>query len=133
MRDWTLGPGDDGDRSVDLTGGAPRSPAADAPDGSGVASDGGCGSVPESYGTVSNCGTNEDGQTEANGTRDGRSTPEGRTESGHENWTARKDESSLFVHAVQFDEKGDIKGGAISLYKVTDGQWEYIETVGGGS
>ncbi len=33
---------------------------------------------------------------------------------------------------VQFDEKGDIKGGAISLYKVTDGQWEYIETVGGG-
>jgi len=34
---------------------------------------------------------------------------------------------------VQFDEKGDIKGGGISLYKVTNGEWEYIETVGGGS
>jgi len=34
---------------------------------------------------------------------------------------------------VQFDEKGDIKGGGISLYKVTNGKWEYIETVGGGS
>ena len=32
---------------------------------------------------------------------------------------------------VRFDEKGDIKGGSISLYKVTNGQWEYIETVGG--
>ncbi|UCD68277.1 MAG: branched-chain amino acid ABC transporter substrate-binding protein [Betaproteobacteria bacterium] len=34
---------------------------------------------------------------------------------------------------VRFDEKGDIKGGSISLYKVADGEWEYIETVGGGS
>ncbi len=34
---------------------------------------------------------------------------------------------------VQFDEKGDIRGGSISLYKVSNGQWEYIETVGGGS
>jgi branched-chain amino acid transport system substrate-binding protein len=34
---------------------------------------------------------------------------------------------------VQFDEKGDIKGGGISLYKVKNGEWEYIETVGGGS
>ena len=34
---------------------------------------------------------------------------------------------------VQFDEKGDIKGGGISLYKVSNGQWEYIETVGGGN
>lgn len=34
---------------------------------------------------------------------------------------------------VQFDEKGDIKGGGISLYRVADGKWKYIETVGGGS
>jgi branched-chain amino acid transport system substrate-binding protein len=34
---------------------------------------------------------------------------------------------------VRFDEKGDIRGGSISLYKVANGQWEYIETVGGGS
>jgi len=34
---------------------------------------------------------------------------------------------------VRFDEKGDIKGGSISLYKVSNGQWEYIETVGGGA
>ncbi len=107
--DWTIG-GDNGDQGVDLTGGAPASPAADAPDGSGVASDGGCGSVPESYGTVSNCGTNDEGQTEATGTRDGRSTPEGRTESGHENWVATKDENSQFVHAIQFDEKGQNTG-----------------------
>jgi branched-chain amino acid transport system substrate-binding protein len=34
---------------------------------------------------------------------------------------------------VRFDEKGDIRGGSISLYKVANGQWEYIEMVGGGS
>ena len=34
---------------------------------------------------------------------------------------------------VQFDDKGDIKGGSISLYKVHNGEWEYIETIGGGS
>jgi branched-chain amino acid transport system substrate-binding protein len=34
---------------------------------------------------------------------------------------------------VQFDEKGDIRGGGISLYRVKNGEWEYIETVGGGS
>ncbi|WP_301101905.1 ABC transporter substrate-binding protein [Propionivibrio sp.] len=32
---------------------------------------------------------------------------------------------------VQFDEKGDLKGGAISLYQVKDGKWEYRETIGG--
>jgi branched-chain amino acid transport system substrate-binding protein len=32
---------------------------------------------------------------------------------------------------VAFDEKGDIKGGSISLYQVKDGKWEYIETIGG--
>ena len=30
---------------------------------------------------------------------------------------------------VQFDEKGDLKGGAISLYQVKDGKWTYLETV----
>ncbi len=34
---------------------------------------------------------------------------------------------------VQFDDKGDIKGGLISLYQVVDGKWKYIETIGGGS
>lgn len=34
---------------------------------------------------------------------------------------------------VRFDEKGDIRGGSISLYQVKDGKWEYLETVGGGS
>jgi branched-chain amino acid transport system substrate-binding protein len=32
---------------------------------------------------------------------------------------------------IQFDEKGDLKGGAISLYQVKGGKWEYRETVGG--
>jgi branched-chain amino acid transport system substrate-binding protein len=32
---------------------------------------------------------------------------------------------------LAFDEKGDIKGGGISLYQVKDGKWEYIETIGG--
>ena len=32
---------------------------------------------------------------------------------------------------IQFDEKGDLKGGAISLYQVKDGKWAYRETVGG--
>jgi branched-chain amino acid transport system substrate-binding protein len=34
---------------------------------------------------------------------------------------------------VRFDEKGDIRGGSISLYQVKSGKWEYLETVGGGS
>ncbi|MFZ4538042.1 branched-chain amino acid ABC transporter substrate-binding protein [Propionivibrio sp.] len=32
---------------------------------------------------------------------------------------------------IQFDEKGDLKGGAISLYQIKDGKWEYRETIGG--
>jgi branched-chain amino acid transport system substrate-binding protein len=32
---------------------------------------------------------------------------------------------------IAFDEKGDIKGGGISLYQVKGGKWEYIETIGG--
>jgi branched-chain amino acid transport system substrate-binding protein len=34
---------------------------------------------------------------------------------------------------VRFDEKGDIKGGSISLYQAKGGKWAYLETVGGGS
>jgi branched-chain amino acid transport system substrate-binding protein len=33
---------------------------------------------------------------------------------------------------IQFDELGDLKGGAVSLYQVKDGKWEYLETLGGG-
>ena len=32
---------------------------------------------------------------------------------------------------ISFDEKGDIKGGGISLYQAKGGKWEYIETIGG--
>jgi branched-chain amino acid transport system substrate-binding protein len=32
---------------------------------------------------------------------------------------------------ITFDEKGDIKGGSISLYQVKNGKWEHIETIGG--
>ena len=32
---------------------------------------------------------------------------------------------------IAFDDKGDIKGGSISLYQVKSGKWEYIETIGG--
>jgi branched-chain amino acid transport system substrate-binding protein len=31
---------------------------------------------------------------------------------------------------IAFDEKGDIKGGSISLYEVKNGKWEHIETIG---
>ncbi|MEI7612475.1 MAG: branched-chain amino acid ABC transporter substrate-binding protein [Betaproteobacteria bacterium] len=32
---------------------------------------------------------------------------------------------------IMFDDKGDLKGGSISLYQVKDGKWEYRETIGG--
>jgi len=32
---------------------------------------------------------------------------------------------------VQFDDKGDLKGGSISMYEVKGGKWEYRETIGG--
>jgi len=32
---------------------------------------------------------------------------------------------------ISFDEKGDLKNGAISLYQVKAGKWEYLETMGG--
>lgn len=31
---------------------------------------------------------------------------------------------------IRFDESGDLKGGAISLYQVKDGKWVYRETLG---
>jgi branched-chain amino acid transport system substrate-binding protein len=31
---------------------------------------------------------------------------------------------------IQFDDKGDLKDGAISLYQVKGGKWEYLETLG---
>jgi branched-chain amino acid transport system substrate-binding protein len=33
---------------------------------------------------------------------------------------------------IEFDEKGDLKGGAISLYQYKAGQLSYVETLGGG-
>jgi branched-chain amino acid transport system substrate-binding protein len=32
---------------------------------------------------------------------------------------------------IAFDEKGDLKGGAITLYQVRDGKWQVVETMGG--
>lgn len=34
---------------------------------------------------------------------------------------------------IRFDEKGDNRGSSISLYKVANGRWAYIEAVGGGN
>jgi branched-chain amino acid transport system substrate-binding protein len=31
---------------------------------------------------------------------------------------------------IQFDEKGDLKGGAITLYQVQNGKWQPLETMG---
>ncbi|MDH3370435.1 MAG: branched-chain amino acid ABC transporter substrate-binding protein, partial [Gammaproteobacteria bacterium] len=33
---------------------------------------------------------------------------------------------------ISFDGKGDIRGGAITLYQVKGGKWEVLETVMGG-
>lgn len=32
---------------------------------------------------------------------------------------------------IAFDEKGDLKGGAITMYQVREGKWQVIETIGG--
>ena len=34
---------------------------------------------------------------------------------------------------IQFDEKGDLKGGAITLYQVQHGKWQPLETLGAAS
>jgi branched-chain amino acid transport system substrate-binding protein len=32
---------------------------------------------------------------------------------------------------IAFDEKGDIKGGAVTIYQVRQGQWHAVQTMGG--
>jgi branched-chain amino acid transport system substrate-binding protein len=32
---------------------------------------------------------------------------------------------------ITFDEKGDLKGGAVTLYQVQGGKWQPLETMGG--
>jgi len=32
---------------------------------------------------------------------------------------------------IAFDEKGDIKDGAVTVYQVKGGKWEVVSTVGG--
>jgi branched-chain amino acid transport system substrate-binding protein len=32
---------------------------------------------------------------------------------------------------IAFDEKGDIKGGAVTIYQVKQGQWQAVQTMGG--
>jgi len=34
---------------------------------------------------------------------------------------------------ISFDEKGDIKGGAVTLYQVQQGKWQPLQTIGGNS
>jgi branched-chain amino acid transport system substrate-binding protein len=34
---------------------------------------------------------------------------------------------------IAFDEKGDLKGGAVTLYQVRQGKWQVVETIGGGA
>ncbi|OWY40452.1 branched chain amino acid ABC transporter substrate-binding protein [Xenophilus sp. AP218F] len=34
---------------------------------------------------------------------------------------------------IAFDEKGDIKNGAVTVYQVKNGKWEVVSTVGGGA
>ncbi len=35
------------------------------------------------------------------------------------------------IGPIAFDERGDLKDGPVTLYKVKDGRWEPVETVGG--
>jgi branched-chain amino acid transport system substrate-binding protein len=34
---------------------------------------------------------------------------------------------------IQFDEKGDLKGGAVTVYQVQQGKWQPLETLGASS
>ncbi len=34
---------------------------------------------------------------------------------------------------ISFDEKGDLKGGAVTLYQVQQGKWKALQTLGGGT
>ena len=35
--------------------------------------------------------------------------------------------------SISFDEKGDLRGGAITLYQVRQGKWQALQTLGGGA
>jgi len=34
---------------------------------------------------------------------------------------------------IAFDDKGDLKGGAVTIYQVHQGKWQVVETIGGGA
>ncbi|MEO5702619.1 MAG: branched-chain amino acid ABC transporter substrate-binding protein [Gammaproteobacteria bacterium] len=42
----------------------------------------------------------------------------------------KTDQDGVTGH-ISFDDKGDIKGGAVTLYRVHDGEWSPLETLGG--
>jgi branched-chain amino acid transport system substrate-binding protein len=33
---------------------------------------------------------------------------------------------------IQFDAKGDLKGGAVTVYQVQQGKWQPLQTLGAG-
>ena len=35
------------------------------------------------------------------------------------------------IGPIAFDDKGDLKDGPVTLYKVKDGKWQPVETIGG--
>jgi len=43
-----------------------------------------------------------------------------------------KTNTSGVTGAIQFDQKGDLTGGSVTLYQVKDGKWEPLETVKSG-
>ena len=45
---------------------------------------------------------------------------------------ARTDYAGL-TSRIQFDDKGDLKDGGITVYKVEGGQWKVMQTIGGGA
>lgn len=44
---------------------------------------------------------------------------------------AKESYAGVTSSAIAFDEKGDLKDGGITIYKVVDGKWTVLETVGG--
>ena len=34
---------------------------------------------------------------------------------------------------IAFDDKGDLRGGAVTMYQVRQGKWQAVETIGGDS
>ncbi len=47
-------------------------------------------------------------------------------------WLAKIERAGV-TGPIAFDQNGDVRGGAITLYRVKDGKWEVIETVKSGS